>query len=179
MGMGKIKSKQDKKVLGFRTKRRKSSNDKMEILSPKNVKKIERQYQVVQLRRDGYSHKEIAETLGISVSCVHTDLITCLNRTLTDTAENADQQRQIEEERLDLLVKTYTPLATQEYKTVAVDRRTGQPIVVVNPPNPQYAGILLQVSGQRAKLKALNLPEVKKVEVTGVREYVGVDLDKV
>jgi hypothetical protein len=149
------------------------------LTSPKAVRKIERQYQVMKLRRDGYTAVEIAATVGCAVDTVMLDIRACLNRSLNELKETTEEVREIQLQRLDSFVKTYMPLALDTHKEVRVDMATGEEIIVETPPNPTYAALLLRVEERRARLLALDIPEQKRQEESAVRVYVGIDMSKV
>ncbi len=172
--------KKTKPVVGVRGNVGRRPNRGMRgVVSPKNVRMIENRYQIVRLRRDGFTIQEIAETLDISAVQVHNQLQIALNISISETAETTEESRQLQIERLDLLLKTYTPFATEWHKETRIDMQTKQEIIVECPPDPKYASLILSIEMRRAKLLALDVPETKKLDVTGVREYLGVDLEQV
>lgn len=163
-------------------KPRKSQSGEMTaalVLTASDIEVIERRYEVMKLRRDGYTIMEIAKVVDISPKTVTNDLKDSLNATLKEHSFTTEEERQIAIERLDQLIKVYTPLATEVIHREVIDGRTGRAIVVTEPPNPAYAALLLNIEARRAKLLALDVPETKKLEVSGVREYVGINLDLV
>ncbi len=129
------------------------------ILAPTNVARIERQYQVLELRKQGFTLVQIAESLGISPSTARDDVESVLNRTIKELGETAAEHRQLELERYDSLLQFYFPLAASG--------------------NLAAAALVLNISQQRRKLLALDIPEVKRLEVSGIREYVGVNVEAV
>lgn len=175
--MAKINRTKTKSVANLR-KRMPSKSNIGKRLSMDAIRVIERRYQVVGLRRDGYSIKEISDTLNISVETARKDLEFLLTHTIKETAETCEENRQIQIERLDLLIKSYTPLATQWHKEVRVNK-DGSECVIECPPNPAYATLILNVEQRRAKLLALDVPETKNINHTGIREYVGVNMEEV
>jgi uncharacterized protein YerC len=168
------KSKSDKSLIALRSRQNIGHN---KVLCAATVARVERRYQVVRMRRDGYSMPEIAKTLGCDTSTVRQDLVECLSTALTELAETSEEARQIEVERLDNLVKVYTPLATEVLTRQVIDKRSGNAVIVTEPPDPAYATILLNVAARRSKLLALDVPEVKKQEETAVRVYVGINVE--
>lgn len=125
------------------------------MLAAKNIRMMERRYQVVKMRKEGYTTKEIADTLGINVVTVRDDIVRLLKQTITETAETTEENRQLQIERLDGLLKKYYGMA--EMGSLAA------------------AATVLAIEARRAKLLALDVPETKKLDVTGIREYVGID----
>lgn len=138
---------------------RKRTQASKKIISAMNIRMQERRYQVVQLRKQGYSVQQIAESLHCSADTVRDDLIKVLKVAVSEYAETTEENRQLQIERLDGLLKKYYPLA--ESGSLAA------------------AAMVLSIEQRRSKLLALDLPEVKKLDVTGIREYVGVDLNEV
>jgi DNA-binding CsgD family transcriptional regulator len=129
------------------------------ILSPNSAQALARRYQVFALRKDGYTIREIAETLNLSEESVHRDLKTVMSRLATELAENVEENRTLQIARLDALLKKYQGLAEGG--------------------NLSAASMVLAIETRRSKLLALDVPEQKKLEVTGIREYVGIDLNEV
>jgi uncharacterized protein YerC len=170
--------KKSKPVVGLRN-RAKSGVRPHGILAPRAVKHIEQRYQIVQLRRDGFTIREIAQTLGIDDSTVCNQLKKALEYAVSQTNETTEESRQLQVERLDLLLKTYKPFATEWHKEERVDPASNARVIIEVPPDPKYANLILQIEMRRSKLLALDVPETKKLDVTGIREYTGVDMDKV
>lgn len=129
------------------------------LLSPQTVRVIESDYQVMIMRRDGHTIQQIAETLGLNQSTVSEKIKKVLSNTIGEMAETTEEHRQLELERYDAIIKTYMPMCIAG--------------------NLAAAAVILQVSQQRRKLLSLDIPEVKRLEVTAIREYVGVDLEQV
>ena len=149
------------------------------LISTTTVRIVERRFQVVTLRREGYTVQEIADVLGISTTLVRLDIQETLNQTITETAETTEENRQLQIERLDGLIKELIPLTkAQEVDEVNTSLEGGF-ITRLIPPSIPAALAVASIEAQRAKLLALNVPEVKRLEVSGVREYVGVDVDQV
>lgn len=163
------------------------------ILSPETAQKIVNEWQCFEMRRDGYSYMEISRALEITPGIVRRHLEAAYSRTLNELQETVEEARQLEIERLDALVVTYSKLAHgyKEVVDVPVMNAAGNPIkdndgnIITMPkevqhaPNMGAASILLSVQARRAKLLALDAPEVKKIEHSGIREYVGVDISQV
>lgn len=169
--------KKSSKVTAFR--KRNARPTRGGIMDAGKVVMIQRQFQVIKMRRDGFTVAEIAEAVDCDQSTVRADLQTVLSRALKDTAETTEESRQLQINRLDLLLKTYTPFATEYHCETRLDLLTGLEIIVKVPPNPVYAKLILDIEARRAKLLALDMPEIKKHEVTGIRIYEGVDLSQV
>jgi DNA-binding CsgD family transcriptional regulator len=149
------------------------------ILSTKNLLDIERRYQCVYLRRDGYTVQEIADSLGCSAGAVRNCLQEAFKETIEEYSETTEESRQIALDRIDSLIKVYTPLA-KGYTTDIPDKdKPGQMKTVEVPPDISAAQFLLALETRRAKLLALDKPEVKKLEVSAIREYIGVDMEQV
>jgi len=155
------------------------SGKRSRLTDAKAIAVIERRYRVVGLRRDGYTHKEIAEELNISPQTVSQDLKMILTETIIKTEETVEEDRALATARLDKITKAFMPLATEEHYETAVDPVTGKKIAVLVPPDPKFANVILAAETRRAKLRGTDKPELKQLEVSGVRIYEGVDLDQV
>lgn len=129
------------------------------ILEAKSLIRIEQQYQVWKLRKDGHSLHDIAATLGISIESVRRCLTDYAKHLIAEMSETVEESRKLQEERLDGMLKAYQPLAEAG--------------------NLSAASAVLAIEARRSKLLALDVPETKKLDVTGIREYVGVNLDDV
>lgn len=132
---------------------------KAKITSTRAIRMIERQYQVLKLRKEGLTIHAIAEQLKINDSAVREALKLVLERISTALVETVEESRQLQVERLDALLLRYMPLAESG--------------------NLSAASMVLMIEARRSKLLALDTPETKRIETTGIREYIGVDLDKV
>jgi predicted transcriptional regulator len=165
-----------KKVLGLR---RKLSHGTETVTSVQSVRDIELRYQVVTMRRDGYTIQEIADTLSISQATARLHLTKSLTETIKNYQETTEESRQLQLDRLDALVRTYTPLAKGHTEMVPDTNRPGQMKEVWVAPNVNAGIFLLNIEQRRSKLLALDVPEIKKLEVSGVREYVGICIDDV
>lgn len=148
------------------------------VLSPKRVAVLERRFKIVNLRANGLSLKEIADELRLSVPTVSEDLKTVMEDTVLKTNEDAEVARKLQDMRLDKIVRSHLPIATEAHME-KVKTAGGKEVVVLQPPSTASAQIVLQAEQRRGKLLGLDLPETKRVEISGIREYVGVDLDKI
>lgn len=142
------------------------------------VARIERRYQAIHLRKMGHTVQEIADALKVTPITIREDIREVLRVSIHETAETSEEERQLQVERLDALLKEYLPLC-QLHTEKRVDVTTGKEVLVLTPPNAIYGQLILSIEARRAKLKALDVPETKKLEVSGVRIYPGVDLDEV
>ena len=129
------------------------------VLSVQTVRQVERRYKVLEMRRHGSSFQEIAKTLGTTANTVKEDLQYVLGQTLGEMAITIPEDRQLEAERYDALLRRFQPLAESG--------------------NLAAAGLTLGISDRRRKLLALDKPEEKHVEETAIRIYVGIDVDSV
>lgn len=129
------------------------------ILRATEVKLLERRYQVWGLRKDGYTIKDIAKTLDCGEDSVRSDIVTIAKRIASELAETVEESRTLQVARLDAMLVKYQALAEAG--------------------NMGAATLVLSIEARRSKLLALDLPEQKKLEVTGIREYIGVNLDDV
>ncbi len=168
-----------KKVLGFRGKKVQQPTGQGKVLSTRSVREIEDRYRIVTMRRDGYLVREIAETLGITEGKVRDQLQKSLELTINTLQETTEENRELAIERLDNLLRTYMPIAKGYVETVPDPDRPGQTKEITIRPNLNAAMFIVNLEARRAKLLALDKPETKKLEVTGIREYAGVDMDAV
>ena len=140
------------------------------VLSTKTVMDVERRYQVIEMRRGGMSIREIAQELNVSEPTISRDLKFVLTEAIQATAETTEEHRHLAMERLDGLLRAYYSTATEVLVT-----EDGQII----PENMMAAQLVLKIEERRAKLLALDKPENKGGEESGIREYVGVNMDEV
>lgn len=129
------------------------------VTSPQALRILERRYGVWKLRKDGFSVRAIAESLGANEATVREDIVVIAQRISKETAESVEESRFLQVERLDALLVKYQPLAEGG--------------------NLSAASMVLNIEARRSKLLALDLPEQKKLDVTGIREYIGINLDDV
>lgn len=147
-------------------------------LQAKKVAQLERRFKVVQLRAKGCSLNEIAEELGIAATTASEDLIAVMEDTVMATNEQVEHVRKLQDMRLDMVVKAHLPFATEIKKTPIKDA-TGRVHIIDMPPSTASAQIVLQTEQRRGKLLGLDVPEIKRMEISGIREYVGVKLEDV
>ncbi len=170
--------KKSSRVVGFRGSAKRAIR-KYGVMSPRALREIEQRYQISEMRRDGFTVREIAIALDISMATVRSSLQKALELAINTTAETTEESRQLQIERLDLLLKTYKPFATEWHKEERIDALSGQAVIIECPPDPKYANLILTIEMRRAKLLALDVPETKRLDVSGVREYVGVKVEDV
>lgn len=187
---GNRKPKGDKQAIGLRRAMPEEEIQaaEMVVIPPKSKEKkleeldivaYERRYAVVCLKRDGYSVPEIADMMSMEPKQVEKDIEFVLKMTRSESGKATEIERALQIERLDQLIKAYTPLAVDHHKEAMVDKFTGQVVIVTKPPDPAYGNLVLSVEARRAKLLALDKPETKKLDITAIRQYVGVDVDDV
>lgn len=133
---------------------------KQKVTSPRALKLLQRRWSIWEMRKDGHSVRDIAKTLRIAEDTVRADIVTIGQRMAVDLAENVEESRSLAISRLDALLLTYQDLA-------------------VNKKDKGAAALVLSIEARRAKLLALDTPEKKSLEVSGIREYVNIDLDQV
>lgn len=150
-----------------------------DVISPRMIKVIERRRKVILLRAQGWDYEAIAHAIESTVRTVRSDVIECLGIAATELLLTSENERELQKIRLDMLLKTHLTLATDNHVEERIDKNTGTKILISVPPDPAYASIALKVMERQAKLMALDSPEVKKLEVSGIREYLGIDMDKV
>lgn len=128
---------------------------------------LERQYQALELRRRGLSYRKIGEKLGVSYVQARTDVESMLRQLATENHDMAEENRQLELERLDAI---YDGLD----KWVAVG-------------NPNAVNAYIRAMERRAKLLGLDAPVhvILKVEpdllkrLQATADASGVDLAQV
>ena len=99
---------------------------------------LERRKHALDLRKAGFTYQEIADRLKVVVSTAHKDVTSELKRLAKETLESADEVRQLELGRLDMLLKGLEPMA-----------RVGKSDAV---------NAYLKVMERRAKLLGLDAP---------------------
>jgi DNA-binding CsgD family transcriptional regulator len=147
-------------------------------LNASKVIVLERRFSVMNLRAKGYSLSEISTELGISPQTASQDIIAVMEDTVMATNEQVEHVRKLQDMRLDMIVKSHLPFATEAHKEV-VQTAMGQKVVVERPPSTASAQIVLQTEQRRGKLLGLDVPEVKRMEISGIREYIGVSLEDI
>lgn len=130
-----------------------------QVTSVETARILDRRYKVHKMRRDGVPIETIATTLGCAINTVRGDISEVLGQTATALYETVEEARNLEIGRYDALLRQYQPLA--EAGNIAA------------------ATLVLSISDRRRKLLALDVPEAKVKEETGVRVYVGIDIDGV
>jgi hypothetical protein len=120
---------------------------------------LTRRYKVMTMRKDGVPLYAIALTLGIGADTVREDIREVLGSTATALNETAEEARNLELVRFDALLSTYQPLAEAG--------------------NLNAAALVLSISDRKRKMLAIDVPEPKEQQETGMRIYVGIDIDGV
>jgi DNA-binding Lrp family transcriptional regulator len=121
------------------------------------VKAAELAPQVLDLRKQGYNYREIAERLGISVSTAHKHVTKMLAALREKTVEIADDVLRMELDRLDTMLAGVWTAATAG-DTNAIDR-------------------VLKIMERRSKYLGLDAPEAVTLGVH-TDQSTEVDLDK-
>ena len=106
---------------------------------------LQRQLQALDLRKAGFTFREIADKLDMSLGQAHKYVHDELKNLAAQALDSADELRQMELERLDMLIKGLEPMA-------AVGK-------------PDAVSAYLRVMERRAKLLGLDAPV--RQEVTG------------
>lgn len=132
---------------------------KQKVTSPRALRLLERRWKIWEMRKDGHSVRDIAQSLKIAEDTVREDIVTIGQRMATGLAESVEENRSLTISRLDALLFKYQALAENGDKGAAA--------------------LVLSIEARRAKLLALDTPEKKSLEVSGIREYVNIDLDQV
>lgn len=107
----------------------------------------ERRQQALDFRKAGYSYRDIGARLEVSHEQARRDVEAALAALVADTKDSAEQLRQLELERLDMLTKALEPMA-------AVG-------------NPGAVNSFLRVMERRAKLLGLDKPQAVDVTTGG------------
>lgn len=175
------KAKKTKELTNFRepAKEVKVHHPSIQVPDSKQVELIERRYQAVQLRKEGHTIQSIAQILECSVGTVRNDLMNVLSQTVNETLETDEEMRVIQLGRFDDMLKAVYPFATRYSNQVYIHPITSREVVIEVPPDPKYVQVALNIEAQRAKLLALNKQENKAETPSGIREYVGVNIDEV
>jgi len=134
-------------------------SDTNTMLSAQNARILERRYKAMAMRKDGIDVYKIATILECGVDTIKHDLQEVLGQTATALYESTEEARNLERSRYDALFRRYQPLAEGGDKAAAM--------------------IVLQISKELRRMEALDKPEEKRTEETGVRVYVGIDIDAV
>lgn len=172
-------AKKSTKVANFRRGKVKRARGRGKMYDARAIEVIERRFKAIDLRTNGFSIRQIAQELNVSDVLVRQDLKTVLNDTLIASAETAEENRQLQVERLDALLRSMMPYALENHKEERLDMRTMQMVVIDVPPDPKFVNTVLNIEARRAKLLALDIPETKHLDVSGIRLYEGVDVSKV
>jgi hypothetical protein len=127
-----------------------------------------RRAQVLQARLTGASFEDIGRQLGVSDTRAHQLYVDALRRTVQ---EPADQLREAEAQRLDLLQLTATRILHGEHVLVqggrpVLDPQSGRPYTD-DGPTLAAAGLLLRISESRRKLLGLDAPARVDAQVRG------------
>lgn len=115
------------------------------ITSPRIARNAEHQAKALELRRMGKGVREIGELLGLSKSHAHRLLVAGIESAREQVADNADELRAFEIDRLDAMLSSIWPRARRG-ELPAIDR-------------------VLSIQTRRARLLGLDAPE--KREHTG------------
>lgn len=175
----KTKRKSARKVPKQPIKLRKRAKGMNRITSANTIALVERRRNVMALKRAGWDYEDIGNALDLRPETIKEIVVDSLNRSINEFALNTEQERAIQMAQLDELMKINLPAATTEQKKIVIDAVTNQQMVITTPPDPIFTNVALKIMERRSKLLALDQPETKKVEVSGIREYKGIDLDRV
>lgn len=114
---------------------------------------LERQLQALEMRKSGFTYREIGKRLGISHVQAFKDVNDELKRLADERADSADELRQLELEKLDKYEANLTHWAEAG--------------------NVDAVKALLKVQERRSKLLGLDAPERKDVNIKGAKTYIG------
>ena len=104
-------------------------------MKPLSAKSTDRRYEAIQLRREGKSYRDISAALGCSVSTAFSDVQKELQEVRKKTREDAETVRDIELERLDLMLKALFP------KAQAGDTKAACTILKIMDRRAKYLGL--------------------------------------
>ena len=78
---------------------------------PKNraIRIVERRHKAMGLRRSGMSLEAIARECGVSMKTTQLDIYTCLTELVELTAQETDAYRELELQRMDIMIKAIWP----------------------------------------------------------------------
>lgn len=105
---------------------------------------LERQLRALEYRRAGWSYRAIGEKLGVSHVTAYDDVMGELQRLAKERVNNLEELRELELERLDMLLKGLEPMA-----------KVG---------NPGAVNSFLKVMERRARLLGLDAPTELRVD---------------
>lgn len=176
------KRKPPKKIANLTAIRETKPTGTGKMLAAKMARRLELEWEVFEMRKQGHSIQEIAITISEDARTIRNCLEAVMTRAARETNESVEEARQLQMERLDSMLVKYMKLAQGYSEEVEVLDPTTKKMVrktVVHGPNMGAASLVLAIEARRSKLCALDMPEVKQVNVSGVREYVGVDITQV
>lgn len=167
----------------------KEPTGKGKLISREKLIQIERRFKVMEMRRDGYSVHQIATALHVTEPTVSNDIKACMVTLVEHTTMSAEEHRALDSARVDELIRVLTPMTqprtldvpNPKYKPdQPVDPNTNPAVITIEvPPSHTAIGQLTGLLKRRAEMNASDTPEIKQMSITGVREYVGIDVDKV
>ena len=86
------------------------STERFEVKDPKLEAEIElRRTKAIEMRVEGFSYREIAKELGVSVATAFNDVEAVIERNKQEANENADKARRIAIQRIDVAVRGLMP----------------------------------------------------------------------
>lgn len=142
-----------------------------------------RRAKACQMRRDGHTWQEIADTLGLgSRSEAYNDVARALDEARKELRESAEQFRELELERLDNLERTVREVLAKQHVHVSASGRVVKGddgvTIVDDGPTLQAVDRLLKIAERRSRL--LGLDSAQKVEHSGQVLYAveGVNVEK-
>lgn len=129
------------------------------------IRKLQREEQVLKMRLAAVPFRIIAEALGMTVKTVHTDAKRAMKRLIVSTNGRAEENRTVELERLEELQMRVWP------KAIGVpgfegNQELGIPAIKEIPPDLDSIEIILKISASRAKLLGLNTSN-ENISLTG------------
>lgn len=119
---------------------------------------LQRQLLALELRKSGFTYREIGEKLNISHVQAYKDVNEELKRLAELRADSADELRQLELEKLDKLEKNLMHWADAG--------------------SVEATKALIKIQERRSKLLGLDAPEKKDVNIKGAKTYIGFTPDE-
>jgi hypothetical protein len=136
-------------------------------------RRLQLQTDVMRLKTEGFSHGEIAKSLGITASKV-TDLLTSsLDEYFADKKDEVRRFLAVANARYDRILRTWMPRAEGRYRKVK--NEDGTEVEVFDPPEPEAARVVLTAMRDQARMLGLNKIRVEHTGKDGGAINVDVD----
>lgn len=134
-------------------------------------------HQAIKMRLEGYTFREIADEIGISVSTAHTYVNDGWERVQNATDEDRTLLRDMELARCDQMLKRVLPIATANNLLVEKEKFVDGSMIVVTEEDAelQFKAVdrVLKIQKRRSDLLGLDAPT--KIEQTGASALIPLD----